>query len=99
MKKIKIHTAIQKPGDLLVIPAHWWHQTFGLEPSVAVASQRCGTGDAEMVFQHMLTQVSEEADVELPSASSILNQVDDQQEAVELLFDEICKPLFDDVEC
>jgi Cupin-like domain len=52
-----IHTAIQKPGDLLLIPAHWWHQTYALEPSVAVASQRCSALDAPRVFEHILHQV------------------------------------------
>lgn len=95
LKKIKIHTAIQKPGDLLLIPAHWWHQTYGLEPSLAIASQRCGNGDAEMVFQHMLTHVGKEAEIEFPSAESILKELDDPLEAVEAVFEELCKPLLE----
>jgi Cupin-like domain len=53
-----IHTVIQKPGDLVIIPAHWWHQTFAFEPSVAIASQRCGTKDVKLVFDHISNQVS-----------------------------------------
>ena len=49
-----VSTVIQHTGDLLLIPPHWWHQTIALEPSAAIASQRCGSYDAPLVLQHML---------------------------------------------
>jgi len=48
-------TAIQSSGDLLLIPAHCWHQTFAPVPSVAIASQRCSASvDGANVVRHIL---------------------------------------------
>mmetsp|Transcript_1564 Transcript_1564/g.3347 ORF Transcript_1564/g.3347 Transcript_1564/m.3347 type:complete len:411 (-) Transcript_1564:54-1286(-) len=48
-------TAIQQTGDLLLIPAHCWHQTYAPVPSIAVASQRCGAHiDGAYVIKHVL---------------------------------------------
>jgi hypothetical protein len=49
-----IVTATQFAGDLLLIPAHCWHQTYAPCPSVAVASQRCGISDGAKVVQHVI---------------------------------------------
>ena len=48
-------TAIQHTGDLLLIPAYCWHQTYAPVPSVAVASQRCSASvDGSNVVGHIL---------------------------------------------
>jgi Cupin-like domain len=54
LQNLSIHTVIQEAGDMILIPAHWWHQTFALEPSFTIASQRCGGADSIQVLQHIL---------------------------------------------
>jgi lysine-specific demethylase 8 len=31
-----LHTSVVGPGDMLYIPAHWWHYILSLEPSMTV---------------------------------------------------------------
>ena len=52
-------TAVQRPGDLLLIPARCWHQTYAPVPSVAVSSQRCGAeADGANVIRHVVDCVA-----------------------------------------
>ena len=41
-------------GEMVLIPARWWHQTYALEPSVAVASQHVGRHNAGDMIAHSL---------------------------------------------
>jgi hypothetical protein len=52
---VTVWSGVQKPGDMIVIPAHWWHQTYAMEASLAIASQRCGAErDSKRVLRHIL---------------------------------------------
>ena len=76
---ISMRTAIQQEGDLLLIPAHWWHQTYALEPSAAIASQRCGQHDSVQVLQHILNHkrvTSTDAKAILESSSDPASALD-----------------------
>jgi len=72
-----LFTVVQKPGDLLVIPAFWWHQTYALGPSVAIASQRGGTQrDAKRVITHIFETVG--FDIHANELPSVLKKVLDE---------------------
>ena len=53
----------------MLIPPYWYHQTYAPEPSLAVASQRCGSLlDATRVVGHILAlQQDQSLKVEDPS--------------------------------
>lgn len=55
---VQFRAAVQDAGDLVLIPPGYWHQTYALEPSVSVASQRCGDYDAHSVFAHLLHEAA-----------------------------------------
>jgi ribosomal protein L16 Arg81 hydroxylase len=72
-----IFAVVQKPGDLLIIPAYWWHQTYALEPSVAIASQRGGTQrDAKRVITHIFETLG--LDINADDLPSVLKEVLDE---------------------
>lgn len=93
IEDITIWTVVQKPGDLLVIPAYWWHQTYALEPSLAFASQRCGLErDTPRVLSHIIDTAFGERDIELGDLPTLNNmdsreKVDDPKNIVAKLLD------------
>jgi len=84
---------VQKPGDLLLIPAHWWHQTYALEPSLAVASQRCVSQlDASRVINHILetSETTDEAPDELLKGDySTCQEEKEIEEVIDTLFEHL----------
>ena len=52
-----IVSLVQEAGDLLVIPSDWYHQTYAPQPSIAIASQRCGSWEVPKVLAHILSVV------------------------------------------
>jgi hypothetical protein len=79
---LSMTTAVQQPGDLLLIPAHWWHQTYCLEPSVVISSQRCGKHDAGLVLRHILNRNK----VTAAKQEAVLQKSSNPVDAVKLLF-------------
>jgi hypothetical protein len=79
---LSMTTAIQQPGDLLLIPAHWWHQTYCLEPSVVISSQRCGKHDAHQVLRHILNRNK----VTAANQEAVLQKSSNPVDAVKELF-------------
>merc|ERR1712107_605727 len=45
---------VQKPGEIIVFPASWWHQTLHLSPTLAVASQYVNQYSARGVLDRLL---------------------------------------------
>ncbi len=81
----KIWSVVQHPGDLLIIPAYWWHQTYAVEPSIAIASQRGGSGrDRKRILSHVLeTMEVDDGDTLPPLFKAVLNDsFDGSQEDV-----------------
>jgi len=46
-------TVLQREGELLLIPPRWWHQTYHLEPSVALAGQYLNANNIDRVRGHV----------------------------------------------
>jgi hypothetical protein len=93
----ELWTVVQKPGDLLIIPAYWWHQTYALEPSIAVASQRCGTKrDAPRLVRHILETsglIHDAKTVKGVQRDSYENSAESPREIVNKLFTELIAAL------
>mmetsp|Transcript_9011 Transcript_9011/g.13922 ORF Transcript_9011/g.13922 Transcript_9011/m.13922 type:complete len:397 (-) Transcript_9011:36-1226(-) len=72
-------TATQFAGDLLLIPAHCWHQTYAPVPSIVVASQRCGISDGAKVVRHVIDMTKMNDRVKVPD---LLQQIEYKEEGI-----------------
>jgi hypothetical protein len=52
------HSTVILPGDMVVIPPGWWYQTYNVEPSVSLLSQRCGGSAMASAFIHHALETS-----------------------------------------
>eukprot|EP00928_Gymnodinium_smaydae_P055783 TRINITY_DN39262_c0_g1_i1.p1 TRINITY_DN39262_c0_g1~~TRINITY_DN39262_c0_g1_i1.p1 ORF type:complete len:396 (-),score=75.50 TRINITY_DN39262_c0_g1_i1:570-1757(-) len=59
MAKVAIPDAVKpvcvehKAGELLFIPGNWWHQTYALEPSIAVSGQYMNSSNCSTIMHHI----------------------------------------------
>jgi hypothetical protein len=44
---------VQKPGEMVIIPPGFYHQTYHLDETVSIASQYCNESNKDIVFDHM----------------------------------------------
>lgn len=56
---------VQRESELLLIPPDWWHQTYHLCATVAVASQLMNPHVAQSVHSHILRWTGAERDIPL----------------------------------
>jgi hypothetical protein len=52
------HSTVLLPGDMVVIPPGWWYQTYNVEPSVTLSTQRCGGSEMACRFIHHALETS-----------------------------------------
>jgi hypothetical protein len=80
------YSTVLTPGDCLVVPPGWWHQSYALEPTMSISSLRCGTMlDAPNVVQTLLSGMAD-----VPESLRRNEFVDDEDEIVQVI-----KTLFD----
>lgn len=52
------HSTVLLPGDMVQIPPGWWYQTYNVEPSVTLSTQRCGGSRMASRFIHHALETS-----------------------------------------
>jgi Cupin superfamily protein len=102
---LAVWATVQRAGDLVVIPAHWWHQTYALlEPCVSISSQRCASHEARRVLRHILDAVDDtypqrgvdrrprrqKGTTGIADAVDKANAVVDQEKTAHAILDSVC---------
>ncbi len=68
-------SVVQREGELILIPPGWWHQTYHLEPTVAIAGQYANENNAAGVAGHILDW-SRSAGREEPNSGPVFTRTD-----------------------
>merc|ERR1711879_953455 len=45
---------LQKPGELVIFPGHWWHQTYHYSRTVGFAGQVLNDRNLRQVMEHII---------------------------------------------
>lgn len=83
-----IYSTVTTAGDSLVIPPGWWHQSYGLEPSMSLVSLRCGTNvDVPQLIQQLLTGTEEDDKPVLLSQKPFADNEDEAVGVIKTIFE------------
>jgi histone arginine demethylase JMJD6 len=52
-KDVQVYECIQEPGDIIYVPAGWWHGVVNLEDSVAMTQNYCGADNFDKIYARM----------------------------------------------
>ena len=56
---------LQRPGETLIFPGTWWHQTYHLSATVALAGQILNHRNLHRVMRHIITYCNLQVEEEL----------------------------------
>lgn len=80
-------TAVQQEGDFLIIPSHYWHQTYTIfEPTVTISSQHCSDLDLYRVLNHILTTTNQTQNFNVEDLMVQLKNDDHPKERIQQFF-------------
>merc|ERR1711904_595349 len=48
---LKVYEGIQSAGDVIFLPADWWHGTLNIQDCVAVTQNHCGPDNFDRVWR------------------------------------------------
>lgn len=53
---IKVHECLQFPGDVIFVPASWWHGVVNLTDAVAITQNFCGYAEFDLCYKYFRKQ-------------------------------------------